>query len=58
MQAGSDGTRIEQKINGTPDNSMVGEYWINISAEDDQLSYDFINFTVEVLNRSSFNSDQ
>ncbi|MBN1539409.1 MAG: FG-GAP repeat protein [Candidatus Thermoplasmatota archaeon] len=39
-----------QKINGTPDNSEVGGYWINISAEDDQDHSDFMNFTVEVLN--------
>jgi hypothetical protein len=41
----------EHKINGTPDNSMVGLYWVSISASDGQGNNDWMNTTLEVLNR-------
>jgi hypothetical protein len=37
-------------LNGTPDNSEVGEYWINISVNDIEGGFDFTNFTLSVLN--------
>jgi hypothetical protein len=37
-------------LNGTPGNSEVGEYWINITINDIEGGFDFTNFTLTVLN--------
>jgi hypothetical protein len=37
-------------LNGTPGNIDVGEYWINISVDDNEGGIDFSNFTLTVLN--------
>jgi hypothetical protein len=37
-------------LNGTPGNIDVGEYWVNISVNDNEGGIDFTNFTLTVLN--------
>ncbi|MGA1822013.1 MAG: putative Ig domain-containing protein, partial [Thermoplasmatota archaeon] len=39
-----------RKIFGTPDNSMIEVFWVNISASDDSYHIDHVNFTLEVVN--------
>jgi heme/copper-type cytochrome/quinol oxidase subunit 2 len=38
------------KVTGTPDNSNVGRYWVNVTAKDPAQAYDFRNFTLTVMN--------
>jgi hypothetical protein len=37
-------------LNGTPGNDDVGEYWVNVSVNDNEGGIDFSNFTLNVLN--------
>jgi len=37
-------------MTGTPDNSMVGDYWVNITVRDDFDNRDSLNFTIDVTN--------
>jgi len=38
------------KVTGTPDNSNVGKYWVNVTVKDLAQAYDFRNFTLTVIN--------
>lgn len=37
-------------LNGTPDNSDVGFYWVNVTVDDSRGGIDFTNFTITVNN--------
>ncbi len=37
-------------LSGTPTNDDVGEYWVNASATINNIDFDYLNFTLEVLN--------
>ena len=37
-------------VNGTPRNSDVGLYWVNMTVEDGNSGLDFDNYTLEVIN--------
>jgi hypothetical protein len=39
-------------LNGTPDNSEVGWYWVNVTVDDGRGGIDFTNFTITVNNTS------
>jgi archaellin len=41
-------------LNGTPDNSHVGWFWVNVTVDDGRGGIDFTNFTVTVNNTSPF----
>ena len=37
-------------ISGVPENDDVGQFWVNITSYINEKSYDFTNFTLEVIN--------
>ncbi len=37
-------------LSGTPTNDDVGEYWVNVSATINNINFDYLNFTMEVVN--------
>jgi hypothetical protein len=41
---------ISGELNGTPTNDDVGTFWVNVTVSDGDEGYDWLNFTLEVLN--------
>jgi hypothetical protein len=37
-------------LSGTPDNTNVGSYWVNVTVDDGNLGFDFRNFSLDVIN--------
>ncbi len=37
-------------LNGTPDNWLVGWYWVNVTVEDTNKTWDYYNYTLQVNN--------